>query len=138
MGLFIFILLTVLLSISVMLIVKFDEFGIVFGVLLFIFAFTCGIAFPYMSHNSSLATIENSAEIIKIQEDYKLKLKGQLDSLPKVDVSLMSGDSPYSSIISEIARSEQKILTANEEVLSAKIKIQKRERGLTSYILWFF
>ena len=137
MGTFIFILIVVFLLISIgMMIASIDTLMAGLGLFFVIFGF-CVIT-PYIFHNSSLATIENSAEIVKIQEDYKSRLKSQLDTLPKVDGALMNSDSPYNSIISEIAISEQKIVNANEKILSAKMSIQQRERGLTSYILWFF
>lgn len=137
MGTFIFILMVAFLVIAILIMTTSHD-GLGFGLILFLIIFGVGVIIPYSFHNSSLATIENSAEIVKIQEDYKSRLKAQLDTLPKVDGALMNSDSPYRSIISEIAISEQKIVTANEEILSAKMSIQKRERGLTSYILWFF
>ena len=139
MGILIFILLVAFLLMSVFIIVTANDVGgVVCGIVLFLVLFACGVVIPYVSHNSSLANIENSAAIVKIQEDYKERLKSQLESLPKVNASLMNADSPYKAIVSEIAVAEQKIATANETVLDSKISIQKRERGMTSYILWFF
>lgn len=137
MGTFIFILMIVILLISILIMITSRD-GLGFGLVLFLVVFGIGIVIPYAFHNASLATIENSVEIVKIQEDYKSRLKAQLDTLPKVDGALMNGDSPYKSIISEIAVSEQKIVSANETILSAKMSVQKRERGMTSYVLWFF
>ena len=137
MGVFIFTLLIFFLLVSMVLIARAGD-GLIFGFILFFVSFVVGIVIPYASHNNAIANIENSEAIVKIQEDYKERLKIQLDSLPKVNSSLMNADSPYRSIVSEIAVSEQKIAEANEKVLNSKISIQKRKRGMTSYILWFF
>jgi len=137
MGTFIFVLLVIFIILSVLLMISSWE-GSIVGFVMFVILFGCGVAIPYTSHNSDIANIENSQAIIKIQEDYKDRLNSQLNSMPKIDGSLMNGDSPYKSIVSEIAVAEQKIASANERVLESRIDIQKRERGLTSYIIWFF
>ncbi len=95
-------------------------------------------AIPYVIHNSSVVKIKNSEAIIEIQVEYKSKLEERLNSIPDQKIALMNADSPVSTIVKEIALSEQSIRDANESILSAKMNIQARESGLTSYILWFY
>lgn len=138
MGVFIFCLIVLLLVLCVFMVFSFEFDSTMSGVILGLIVLVCGVFLPYISHNSSLATIDNSERIIQIQSEYKESLIEQLNSLPKTDAALMNSDSPVSSIVEEIASAEGKIAQAKQDVLDAEISIQKRKRGLTSYILWFF
>lgn len=93
---------------------------------------------PYANHNSNLATIEFSNQIIKVKTDYKSSLKQQLESLPSVEGAILNADSPCSQMVKEIASVEREVMQANQNVLYAEISIKKRERFATAFVLWFF
>ena len=137
MGIFIFMMIMSIAAAAVFLAI-FDKEGPFIGIVILGLVFCFGILMPYSLHNMDLTRIEHSLEIVQIQEDYREGLKEQLNTLPELNGSLMNEDSPYRSIISQIAASEGRIAAANENVLDSKMSIERRERGLTSYILWFF
>jgi hypothetical protein len=96
------------------------------------------IGFPYAFHNSDIAKVDYAARIIKVETDYSEKLRVQLGSLPKVNSSLMNSDTPYASIVTELALSEKRVRDANADILDAEMSIEKRKRFATAFVLWFF
>jgi len=127
---FVFLVVLIITSTIGMLASGFSVIGVALGLAL--------MTVPYANHNSDLASVEFQERIIKIETDYAKKLRSQLNSLPKVDNSLLNADTPYSAIVVEISNSERRVRDANETILNAEISIAKRGRFITAFALWFF
>lgn len=139
MGILVFLLLIVCFVVGCFLLASatiWNDNGIV-GFLMVALPILCFVL-PYWVHNSNLATVENSEKIIQINTDYRERMQQQLKDFEVKGVSLLNADTPVKSIVSEIATAERNIMEAEQEILNAEISIERRKRGMSSYILWFF
>lgn len=132
MGVLIFI--VAILLIIVCLIIASEEPVFIFvGAAIFAIFFI----FPYVEHVSDITTIHNHDRIVEIQEKRIDRISSRLDKVEDKGNSTWNKDTPVATMMDSLVEAENKITEAQENILSAEMSIQKRENGITSYILWF-
>jgi septal ring factor EnvC (AmiA/AmiB activator) len=111
-----------------------EEFGGI--ILLFV---GIGLFFlHYSEHNSDITLIKNQEAYVQVQQDYINSLKVSLEAIQDKTNTLANQDSPVATLALKISDAEKDIRDAKKQVLEAQMSIDKRQNGITAWVLWFY
>jgi peptidoglycan hydrolase CwlO-like protein len=92
---------------------------------------------PLMIHNYDVTTINNAHKMLQIRQDALDSIDAQLQNF-STQTALMNADAPFSSLAKEKSQFVREISEIKEKVLEAEMRIERRKRGFTAYVTWFF
>lgn len=94
-------------------------------------------AIPYSGQIKDSVVVSEGDRIVSVTEEYRDRIKEEINSLPKIQSSLMNGDTPYLAMLDNLAGAEQKILESKKDIITAEMRIQRRKLGVTAFVFWF-
>lgn len=138
MGFIFFVLLILLILFLLLYMIAIDDIdGWVTGISGIALVVILGFVLPYTSHIRDMSTVNNAQNIISIQEERIERISERLDNVTDKGSSSWNADSPVATMMQSLTSAENKISEAGQDILKAKMSIQRRQHGFTSYVLWF-